>query len=238
MTLNIQEISKRFRGLEALRNVSFDVPPGQAVGIIGANGAGKTTLFNVISGVIPPDGGSIKIDGRETTRLQPHQICKLGIGRAFQITRPFLGLTCLENVMIGALNRAPSATLARENAMAVLEKVGLQDRTGSLGRDLSVSQRKRLELARAIATEPKVLLLDEVLSGLNDFEVEAMVKLLSEITKSMTILVIEHITQAILDMCSRALFMQAGAILIDGTPEEILNHEIVAESYLGRSDPC
>src|SRR6202521_232757 len=176
--LRITDVEKRFRGVQALRRVSLEVQDGEVVGIMGANGAGKTTLFNTLSGIIAPDAGSISLRGHEIAGLEPHVICKLGIGRAFQITRPFMNVTCLDNVTIGALNRLPSAARARERARAVLFQVGLEDKADMLGRDLPVSWRKRLELARAIASGPTVLLLDEVLAGLNEVEIDEMLRLL------------------------------------------------------------
>ena len=236
--LRIEGLRKRFKGLEALRGVSFEVADGEVVGIVGANGAGKTTLFNTLSGVIRPDTGSIRLHGREISGLAPHMICKLGIGRAFQITRPFLNLTCLENVTVGALNREPRAARARERAMTVLAQVGLDDKAEMLGRDLSVSWRKRLELARALASGPKVLLLDEVLAGLNELEINEMVRLLPTLTTDMTVLIIEHVIQAVLQLCSRAVFMQAGAVLVDGAPNEVMNDPMVIDSYLGTEREC
>ena len=196
--LRIEDLRKRFKGVEALRGVSFEVADGEVVGIVGANGAGKTTLFNTLSGIIRPDTGSIRLHGQEISGLAPHMICKLGIGRAFQITRPFLNLTCLENVTIGALNREPRAARARERAMTVLAQVGLGDKAEMLGRDLSVSWRKRLELARALASGPKVLLLDEVLAGLNELEINEMVRLLPTLTNDMTVLIIEHVREGLI----------------------------------------
>lgn len=236
--LRIEGVRKRFKGVEALRGVSFAVADGEVLGIVGANGAGKTTLFNTLSGIIPPDTGSIRLHGQEISGLAPHMICKLGIGRAFQITRPFLNLTCLENVTIGALNRVPSAARARERAMTVLAQVGLDDKAEMLGRDLSVSWRKRLELARALASGPKVLLLDEVLAGLNELEIDEMVRLLPTLTTDMTVLIIEHVIQAVLQLCRRAVFMQAGAVLVDGAPNEVMNDPVVIDSYLGTEREC
>jgi branched-chain amino acid transport system ATP-binding protein len=236
--LRIEDLRKRFKGVEALRGVSFEVADGEVVGIVGANGAGKTTLFNTLSGIIRPDTGSIRLHGQEISGLAPHMICKLGIGRAFQITRPFLNLTCLENVTIGALNREPRAARARERAMTVLAQVGLGDKAEMLGRDLSVSWRKRLELARALASGPKVLLLDEVLAGLNELEINEMVRLLPTLTNDMTVLIIEHVIQAVLQLCSRAVFMQAGAVLVGGAPSEVMNDPMVIDSYLGAEREC
>jgi branched-chain amino acid transport system ATP-binding protein len=236
--LRIEGLRKRFKGVEALGGVSFEVADGEVVGIVGANGAGKTTLFNTLSGIIPPDTGSIRLHGQEIAGLAPHIICKLGIGRAFQITRPFLNLTCLENVTIGALNRVPSAARARERAMTVLAQVGLDDKAEMLGRDLSVSWRKRLELARALASGPKVLLLDEVLAGLNELEINEMVRLLPTLTTNMTVLIIEHVIQAVLQLCRRAVFMQAGAVLVDGAPNAVMNDPVVIDSYLGTEREC
>ena len=236
--LRIEDLRKRFKGVEALRGVSFEAADGEVVGIVGANGAGKTTLFNTLSGIIRPDTGSIRLHGQEISGLAPHMICKLGIGRAFQITRPFLNLTCLENVTIGALNREPRAARARERAMTVLAQVGLGDKAEMLGRDLSVSWRKRLELARALASGPKVLLLDEVLAGLNELEINEMVRLLPTLTNDMTVLIIEHVIQAVLQLCSRAVFMQAGAVLVGGAPSEVMNDPMVIDSYLGAEREC
>ena len=236
--LRIEGLGKRFKGVEALRGVSLEVTDGEVVGIVGANGAGKTTLFNTLCGIIPPDTGSIRLHGHEISGLAPHMICKRGIGRAFQITRPFLNLTCLENVTIGALNRAPSAARARESAMTVLAQVGLDDKAEMLGRELSVGWRKRLELARALASRPKVLLLDEVLAGLNEAEVDEMVRLLPTLTEGMTVLIIEHVIQAVLQLCRRAVFMQAGSVLVDGATNEVMNDPVVIDSYLGSESKC
>jgi branched-chain amino acid transport system ATP-binding protein len=236
--LAVDGVRKRFRGVEALRGVSFEVVRGEVVGIVGANGAGKTTLFNTLSGLVVPDAGSIRLDGHELRGLLPHAICRLGVGRAFQITRPFLNLTCLDNVTIGALNRVPSAARARARAFEVLQSVGLADKADMLGRDLTVGFRKRLELARALASAPTLLLLDEVLAGLNEVEISEMVRLLPALTRGMTVLVIEHVIQAVLQLCARVLFMQAGAVVVDGSPGHVMNHAVVIDSYLGVDRTC
>jgi branched-chain amino acid transport system ATP-binding protein len=237
-TLSIAGVRKRFKGVEALRGVSFDVARGEVVGIVGANGAGKTTLFNALSGLVEPDAGSIRLDGHEIVGLPPHAICRRGVGRAFQITRPFMNLTCLDNVTIGALNRVPTAARARDRAREVLAEVGLEDKADMLGRDLSVSWRKRLELARAIASGPTLLLLDEVLAGLNEVEIAEMVRLLPTLTRGMTVLIIEHVIQAVLELCTRVVFMQAGAVMVDGTPDAVMNDAVVIDSYLGVDRSC
>ena len=202
--LEIRGLSKTFKGLRAVHDVSFDINEHEIFGMIGPNGAGKTTIFNMISGVFKPTSGSILFDGASITSLQPNLICKKGIGRTFQITKPFLKLTVLENIIIGALNRSDSVSKAEERGRELLAQMGLENMAYAQGKNLTVPERKRLELARALATKPRLLLLDEVMAGLNPTELGDMIRLLKGIAETgITIFVIEHIMHVIMTISAQ-----------------------------------
>lgn len=240
--LRVEGVTKRFGGLEALSDVSFHVYRGEILGLIGPNGAGKTTLFNVISGVYKPDSGRVIFNGKDITGWKPHRVARLGISRTHQIVKPFGDLTVLENTMVGALFGKRSSSItedeARDIAMEVLDFIGLSDKTDLPARVLNVQEKKRLELARALASEPELLLLDEVLAGLTPTEVEHMLGLLRRIRreKGVTIILIEHVMHAVMNLADRIVVLHFGRKLAEGTPEEVSNNQEVITAYLG--DPA
>jgi len=232
--LEVQRLTKYFKGLRAVHDVSFAVEEKEIFGLIGPNGSGKTTMFNMISGLYIPSGGSIFFQGVNITGLQPNRICHRGIGRTFQIAKPFLKLTVLENVMIGALNRTRSVSEAEKNAREILAQMDLEDKAQTQGKTLSVPERKRLELARALATEPQLLLLDEVMAGLTPSELNEMIEVLRKIRqRGVTIFIVEHIMHAIMAISQRIMVLHHGEMIALGPPAEIVRNERVVEAYLG-----
>lgn len=233
--LSIREVSKRFRGLVAVDRVSFDVPEGSIYAVIGPNGAGKTTLFNMIAGELAPDGGDIQFSGQAIAGLAPNLICKRGIGRTFQLVKPFPGLTVEENVMIGALLRRRTPAASRDWVRLILDRLDLYDKRGQKASSLTLPDRKRLEVARAVATEPKLLLLDEVMAGLRPTETDRMVEVFRKLNKEhgVTILLIEHVMRAVMALAQRILVLHHGAAIAEGTPETVVREPAVIESYLG-----
>lgn len=236
MILQLENVSKHFGGLVAVSDVTFDLPEGQILGLIGPNGAGKTTLFNVINGVYPATEGRYFFRGQEVTGLKTYQIAHLGLARTHQVVKPLNELTVRENAMVGACfghegnNLAHAAKIADE----VLEFVGLAERADQLAGSLNMAQKKRLELARALSARPYLLLLDEVLAGLNPFEITAMLETIREIRdRGITIIMIEHVMHAIMNVSERILVLNFGELIAEGTPEEIANNEQVIEAYLG-----
>ncbi len=240
--LRVKNITKRFGGLVALDNVTFNVKKGEILGLIGPNGAGKTTLFNVISGVYKPDRGKVYFKNIDITGWPPHKVAHLGIARTHQIVRPFGDLTVLENAMIGALFGKKSGKIteleAKKIAKETLEFVGLGEKIELPARVLNVQEKKRLELARALAAEPELLLLDEVLAGLTPTEVENMLILLRRvrIEKDITIIMIEHVMHAVMNLADRIVVLHFGKKIAEGTPEEVANNPEVITAYLG--DPA
>ncbi|MCE4625196.1 MAG: ABC transporter ATP-binding protein [Desulfurococcales archaeon] len=237
--LKVENITKRFGGLLALDHVSFYVNEGEILGLIGPNGAGKTTMFNVITGVYKPEEGRVYFKGRDITGMKPHSIARLGISRTHQIVKPFGDLTVLENTMIGALFGPRHDTItedeAREIALSVLEFVGLRDKAEMPARLLNIQEKKRLELARALAQEPELLLLDEVLAGLNPSEVAKMIKLLRKVRdeKKITMIMIEHVMHAVMNLADRIVVLHFGRLIAQGTPEEVATNPEVVAAYLG-----
>jgi len=232
--LEINKLSKNFKGLRAVHDVNFTIHENEIFGMIGPNGSGKTTIFNMISGIYSPTSGSILFKGENITGLQPNLICKEGIGRTFQITKPFLKLTVLENVLIGALNRTNSVNHAEKKARELLDQIGLAGMVDVRGKNLTVPQRKRLELARALATEPKLLLLDEAMAGLNPAELKEMIDVLKGIAeRGITLFIIEHIMHAIMTISQRIIVLHHGEMIVIGAPKEMAINKRVVEAYLG-----
>lgn len=234
-------LAKSFGGLMAIRQIDFYLEEGEIVGLIGPNGAGKTTLFNVVSGVYPPDRGELFFNGTPISSLKPYQICRLGIGRTFQIVRPFLKMTCLENILISLIGRAErgkNLVEKKKEAREYLEFVGLRNRENSLAKDLTLIEKKRLEMARALATKPRLLLLDEVLAGLNPSEILQALELIHVIRSQMkvTIFWIEHVMGAIMKASDRIIVLDQGEKIKEGKPEEIVSDPRVIEAYLGESN--
>jgi len=236
MILQVQGVTKRFGGLQALSQVTFDLPQGQILGLIGPNGAGKTTLFNVIDGVYTPEEGRIIFDGKDVTGKKSYHLARMGLARTHQIVRPLNELSVRENVMVGACFGHANANLkeAAHVADEVLEFVGLNSKAEQLAGSLNVAQKKRLEMARAIAAKPKLLLLDEVLAGLNPSEIANMVETVRAIReRGITIIMIEHVMSAIMNVSDRILVLDFGKLIAEGTPEEIASNEKVIQAYLG-----
>ena len=239
MILQVEDVTKTFGGLVALSDVTFQVEEGEILGIIGPNGAGKTTLFNAISGVFKIDKGKVSFKGKEITRLPPNQRARLGIARTHQIVKPLNDLTVVENVMVGACFGQGNASLAeaRDKAMEVLEFVGLQEKWEVLAGKLNVPEKKRLEMARALASDPHLILLDEVLAGLNPMEVSSMLEVIKAIReKGITILMIEHLMHAIMNVSDRVMALVYGRKVSEGPPQEVANDPQVVEAYLGDPD--
>jgi branched-chain amino acid transport system ATP-binding protein len=235
IVLECKNISKRFGGLWALKQVNIQIKEKEILGIIGPNGAGKTTLFNVITGFVKPDEGRVIAFGKDITGKEPYEICKLGIARTFQVPKPFPNLTVLENVAIGALIRSKSVNEAVEKAKEILDLVGLSHKKNVYGRDLTVLEMKRLELAKALATEPKILLLDEVMAGLKPAEVDEVLQVIKSIRKrGITVVMIEHVMRAVQSVCERVVVLDRGRVIAEGTPEEVSRNDEVIKSYLGR----
>ena len=235
--LEVVEVRKHFGGLQAVSGASFDVAPGEIVGLIGPNGAGKTMLFHLISGFLAPDDGDVRLDGVSTRGLKPHQVSQRGLTRTFQIVKPFQGLTILENVRVGALARTRGFGDATRKAREVLVLVGLADRATRVAGGLTLADRKRLELARALATEPRLLLLDEVMAGLTPVEMEGMIELCRTINaRGIAILLIEHVMRAVMALSRRIVVLNQGAVIATGLPDEIARDPRVLEAYLGEGD--
>ena len=232
--LEVRDLSKAFGGLKAVDSASLDVKGGEIVGLIGPNGAGKTTLFAAIAGFHKPDAGRILLGGKDITGLAPHRICAAGMVRTFQITQPFAKISVRENIMVGAYFRTADRREAIARAQQVAAQVGMDDQLDQLGADLTVAGRKRLELARALATGPQLLLLDEVMAGLNPTEISEIVGIIQKIRASgVTILLIEHVMQAVTSLAERVYVLNQGRMIAEGTPAEIAENSQVVEAYLG-----
>jgi branched-chain amino acid transport system ATP-binding protein len=236
--LELEGVGKSFRGLRAVHDVSFCVPAGAIHALIGPNGAGKTTIFNMIAGVYAPNSGSVSLDGKVISGLRPDQVCDAGVGRTFQIVKPFKGLSVLENVTVGALHRRKRPADARQHAEKILLQLGLHDRQHRPAESLTLPDRKRLEVARALATEPKLLLLDEVMAGLRPTEVDVMVTFLRQLNAEtgLTILLIEHVMRAVMALAAQVVVVSYGEKIAEGTPKEITRHQAVLDVYLGEEE--
>jgi branched-chain amino acid transport system ATP-binding protein len=231
-------VTKHFGGLAAVVNVDFYVNEGEIIGLIGPNGAGKTTLFNLISGALAPTGGVIKFKGENITGLKPHQICKRRVARTFQSVKVFSNMTVLENVLLGSLFGTSTGIRmpdAEAETMELLEFVGLSAKKGSLTKDLTIANQKRVEVARALATKPELLLLDEVMAGLNPTEVIQVIELIKKIRdKGITVFMIEHVMKAIMEISDRIIVLHHGEKIAEGPPEEIATSQEVIKVYLGK----
>lgn len=234
--LEVERVSKSFGGLVAVRDVSFAVEAGEIVGVMGPNGSGKTTLFNLVTGALNPDAGRIRLDGEEVTGLAPSRICAKGIARTFQLVHPFPGLTVLENVLVGQLygrNRLPFGP-ALDRAARLLDRVGLSGKSHLPAAQLTVVERKRLELARALATAPRVLLMDEFMAGLTPAEVGEAIGLLRQLRgEGVTLVIVEHIVWALLDLSHRIVVLSAGEKIAEGPPAAVARDPTVIDIYLG-----
>jgi branched-chain amino acid transport system ATP-binding protein len=235
MLLEVKGISRDFGGLRALNDVSFQLEAGTILGLIGPNGAGKSTLFNIITGTLPPTSGSIRLNGQEITGLPVHRIAEQRVARTFQIVRPFMNLSVLENVVIGAMFAGHrDRKTAQKEALAALEKVGLADKQHLQAHQLNIMSRKWLEVARALATRPHLLLLDEFMAGLNPAEVQQAVEFVRDLRYSeITIIIVEHIIKAIMNCSDRIIVLNAGQKIADAIPSEIVKDANVIKAYLG-----
>lgn len=235
--LSISGVSKYFGGLRALDNISFNLPAGEIMGLMGPNGAGKTTLVNVICGFYKPDAGKIKFKGGDVTGSPPHKVCHLGIARTYQIPQPFGELTAQQNVAVAAMfGRGIGKAVAEKEALDVLESTDILDKKDMLAKDMSTITLKRLEIARALATEPALLLVDEVAAGLNETEIPRMLEILAAIRrKGVTIILIEHVMKVMVNAVDKILVLNEGETIAFGKPDEIMNDAKVIECYLGEA---
>ncbi|MGO8987840.1 MAG: ABC transporter ATP-binding protein [bacterium] len=235
--LQIQHVSKQFGGLAALTDVSYSVQKGEILGLIGPNGAGKTTLFNVVNGFYPPTKGEVLFKEERISHLQPYQICKRGVGRTFQVVRPLQRMTVLDNAVASAFLRSKDKTEAERIALDALQFTGLYDDRSLVSKGLPLGKRKKLEIARALATQPEMLLLDESFAGLNPFEQNELIDIIRKVkAKGITIMIIEHHMKVIMSLSDRVVVLSYGEKIAEGTPKEIGNNPLVIEAYLGEAE--
>jgi len=234
--LSVRGVTKRFGGITANRGITFELAAGELVGIIGPNGAGKSTLFECISGFYAPDEGEVELDGVRLSRLSPDNVCRRGVARTFQKLRPFQGMTVAENVMVGALTRTHDVRHAREQAHEWLRRVGLLEKANAHARTLSTGQRKRLELARVLATQPRLVLLDEVTGGVDQRSIPGLIELVRELhAGGLTLLMIEHNMRVVTAVARRILALHMGELIADGPPDVVARDRKVVEAYLGQA---
>ncbi len=235
--LEIKGVSKRFGGLAALTDVSYSVNKGEILGLIGPNGAGKTTLFNAVNGYYPPTKGEVLFKGQKISHLKPHQVCKLGIGRTFQVVRPLKRMTVLDNVIASAFLRAKDKDEAETIAAETLRFTGIYEDRDVLSKGLPLGKRKKLEITRARATRPEMLLLDESFAGLNPFEQNELIDIIRRVkARGITIMIIEHHMKVIMSLSDRIVVLNYGEKIAEGTPKEIGNNPLVIEAYLGEAE--
>jgi branched-chain amino acid transport system ATP-binding protein len=235
--LEVSNLTRVFGGLTAVDDLTFHVDRGEVVGLIGPNGAGKTTCFNLVSGAMRPTSGTVRFKGEDVTGRKSHQMCKLGLTRTFQVVQPFPDITALENVMIGAFVRHGSTGAAERKSREVLETVGMGHKADVLGRDLTLMELKRLEIGKGLATEPDLLLLDEVAAGLTPVEIDDILALVRELNEQgMTFLVVEHVMKVIMSLSHRIVVLNFGALIAEGTPQEVSKNQAVLDAYLGEED--
>jgi len=237
--LQVEGLSKSFGGLKAVHNVGFEVEQGEILGLIGPNGSGKTTTLNLLTGFLKPDSGTVMFKGKNIVGLSRPNVCRNGLARTFQIIKPFLEFTALKNVMVGRVYGQEPATnlkVAAEESREILELVGLSDKANILAKDLTLMQRKRMELARALAAKPQLLLLDELMAGLNHAEAEDAMQLIRQLKddRNLTILMVEHIVKAIVGLSDRIVVLNMGEKIAEGRPQEIIHNPEVIEVYLGK----
>lgn len=233
--LAANNLTKSFGGLMAVGNLSFELEKEEILALIGPNGAGKTTVFNCLSGFLAPNEGDVYLEGKNLGGLQPFQICQMGMARTFQIVKPFLTISVLDNVMVGALSKEKSTANAKKKSLEIIDFVGLSNWTYKEAQELPLPLRKRLELARALATKPKVILLDEVMAGLNPTEVDELIVLLKEVNRQgVSIFLIEHVMRGVMALSKRVIVINYGVKIAEGTPEEVVKNKEVIEAYLGK----